>query len=80
MGLNIAVLANLKRNAPKYEGMSDDAWDDLDSDVTIDAICSALRAGGHTATFLEGNLSLIETLPYSQAAASDLTHPRKALR
>jgi D-alanine-D-alanine ligase len=63
MGLNIAVLANLKRNAPKYEGMSDDAWDDLDSDFTIDAICSALRAGGHTATFLEGNLSLIEELP-----------------
>jgi D-alanine-D-alanine ligase len=63
MGLNIAVLANLKRNAPKYEGMSDDAWDDLDSDTTIDAICSALAAGGHTATFLEGNLSLIEELP-----------------
>ncbi len=66
MGLNIAVLANLKRNAPKYEGMSDDAWDDLDSDVTIDAICAALRAGGHTATFLEGNLSLIEELPRLQ--------------
>jgi len=63
MGLNIAVLANLKRNAPKYEGMSADAWDDLDSDVTIDAICAALRAGGHTATFLEGNLSLVEELP-----------------
>lgn len=63
MGLNIAVLANLKRNAPKYQGMSADAWDDLDSDVTIDAICAALRAGGHTATFLEGNLSLVEELP-----------------
>lgn len=63
MGLNIAVLANLKRNAPKYEGMSDDAWDDLDSDTTIDAICEALRAAGHSATFLEGNLSLVEELP-----------------
>ena len=63
MGLNIAVLANLKRNAPRYEGMSQDAWDDLDSDVTIDAIVSALEAGGHSATFLEGNLSLVETLP-----------------
>jgi D-alanine-D-alanine ligase len=61
--MKIAVLANLKRNAPKHEGMSEDAWDDLDSDVTIDAICAALRAGGHTATFLEGNLSLIEELP-----------------
>ena len=63
MGLNIAVLANLKKNAPAYEGMSDDAWDDLDSDVTIDAIVSALETGGHRATFLEGNLSLVETLP-----------------
>jgi D-alanine-D-alanine ligase len=60
--MNIAVLANLKRNAPKYEGMSDDAWDDLDSDATIDAICGALRARGHSATFLEGNLSLVEEL------------------
>ena len=34
MGLNIAVLANLKKNAPAYEGMSDDAWDDLDGPVT----------------------------------------------
>ena len=63
MTLNIAVLANLKRNAPKYAGMPDDAWDDLDSDITVDAIVSALEAGGHRATFLEGNLSLIETLP-----------------
>ena len=61
--MKIAVLANLKRNAPNCEGMSEDAWDDLDSDVTVDAICAALRAGGHTATFLEGNLSLIEELP-----------------
>ena len=62
MGLNIAVLANLKRNAPKYAGMPDDAWDDLDSDITVNAIVAALEAGGHRATFLEGNLSLIETL------------------
>lgn len=63
MGLNVAVLANLKKNAPKYDGMSEDAWDDLDSPVTIDAIIAALEAGGHRATFLEGNLSLVETLP-----------------
>lgn len=63
MGLNIAVLANLKRNAPKYEGMPEDAWADLDSDVTVNALVAALEAGGHRATFLEGDLSLTETLP-----------------
>jgi D-alanine-D-alanine ligase len=63
MGLNVAVLANLKRNAPKYPGMPDDAWDDLDSPITVDSIIAALEAGGHRATFLEGSLSLIEELP-----------------
>ena len=63
MGLNVAVLANLKKNAPRYQGMSDDAWDDLDSEATIDAIVAALEAGGHHATFLEGNLALVDELP-----------------
>ncbi len=63
MPLNVAVLANLKRNAPRYEGMPADAWDDLDSDITVDSLVAALQAGGHRATFLEGNLSLIEELP-----------------
>lgn len=63
MPLNVAVLANLKRNAPTYEGMPADAWDDLDSDITVDSLVAALQAGGHRATFLEGNLSLIEELP-----------------
>lgn len=63
MGLNVAVLANLKKNAPKYKGMPADAWADLDSDTTVNAIVAALEAGGHRATFLEGNLSLVETLP-----------------
>jgi D-alanine-D-alanine ligase len=63
MGLNVAVLANLKKNAPRYEGMPADAWADLDSDTTVNAIVAALEAGGHRAAFLEGNLSLVETLP-----------------
>jgi len=63
MGLNIAVLANLKKNAPHYPGMPEDAWADLDSEVTVNAIVTALEARGHRATFLEGNLSLVETLP-----------------
>ncbi|MCX6027921.1 MAG: hypothetical protein NT169_01300 [Chloroflexi bacterium] len=63
MGLNVAVLANLKKNAPHYDGMPADRWDDLDSDITINAITAALASRGHRATFLEGNLSLVETLP-----------------
>jgi D-alanine-D-alanine ligase len=63
MPLEIAVLANLKRNAPHYEGMPDDSWDDLDSDVTVNAIVAALESAGHRATFLEGDLSLVEKLP-----------------
>ena len=63
MGLNVAVLANLKKNAPRFEGMPADAWDDLDSDITVNAIVAALESCGHRATFLEGNLSLVETLP-----------------
>jgi D-alanine-D-alanine ligase len=63
MGLNVAVLANLKKNAPRFEDTLADQWDDLDSDVTINSIVAALETCGHRATFLEGNLSLIETLP-----------------
>jgi D-alanine-D-alanine ligase len=63
MSLNVAVLANLKKNAPKHKGMPTDAWDDLDSDVTVNAIVSALESRGHSATFLEGNLTLIDSLP-----------------
>lgn len=63
MGLNVVVLANLKQNAPHYDGMPADAWDDLDAPATVEAICAALEAGGHRASFLEGNLSLVEALP-----------------
>ena len=61
--MRVAVLANLKKNAPHWEGMSTDQWDDLDSQETIDAIVSGLEEGGHEAEFLEANLSLMETLP-----------------
>jgi D-alanine-D-alanine ligase len=43
--------------------MPEDAWDDLDSDVTVNAIVAALESAGHRATFLEGDLSLVEILP-----------------
>ena len=59
----VAVLANLKKNAPNLEGMPKDMWDDLDSEKTIEALLEGIRSGGHECEFLEGNLSLVETLP-----------------
>ena len=58
----VALLANLKQNAPKFEGMPADQWDDLDSEKTVTALVEAIRAGGHTCEFLEGNITLYDTL------------------
>ncbi|MFZ3150461.1 MAG: hypothetical protein WA116_02130 [Anaerolineaceae bacterium] len=58
----VAVLANLKKNAPHFEGMSPDQWDDLDSESTVNAICEALRAGSNEAEFLEADESIIDTV------------------
>lgn len=59
----VALLANLKINAPKFEGMVEDQWADLDSEKTVQALVDAIRAGGHACEFFEGNLSLVELLP-----------------
>lgn len=61
--MHVVLLANLKRNAPSWEGISPDRWDDLDSDETVNSIIEALEAGGHRATFVEGDLRLVEELP-----------------
>jgi D-alanine-D-alanine ligase len=61
-GLNVAVLANLKKNAPKFPGMADDHWDDLDSESTVEALVSAIRAGGHDCVFYEGDVELYNKL------------------
>ena len=58
----VAVLANLKKNAPHWEGMPEDQWDDLDSESTIQALLEALRAGGHTCEFLEGDITIVDTV------------------
>jgi D-alanine-D-alanine ligase len=58
----VALLANLKVNAPKYEGMPQDQWDDLDSESTINALVTAIRAGGNTCEFFEGNISMVDSL------------------
>lgn len=64
--MRVAVLANLKKNAPRWEGMSEDQWDDLDSEKTINGIVEALRRCGHEVTFLEASIwqpySLVQQL------------------
>ncbi|MEW5986800.1 MAG: D-alanine--D-alanine ligase [Chloroflexota bacterium] len=56
------MLANLKKNAPTWPGMTPDQWDDLDSEDTIQAIMTAIRAGGHEVVFLEGDVTLYDSL------------------
>ncbi len=58
----VAVLANLKKNAPRWEGMLDDQWDDLDSESTVNSLVDAIKAGGHESEFLEGDVSLMDTV------------------
>ncbi len=58
----VALLANLKANAPHFEGMAADQWDDLDSEKTVKALVDAICAGGHACEFLEGDVTLFETV------------------
>jgi D-alanine-D-alanine ligase len=60
--MHIALLANMRKNAPTWPGMSPDHWDDLDSEETVDAIMYALEKGGHTVTFMEADASLADRL------------------
>jgi D-alanine-D-alanine ligase len=60
--MHVALLANLKKNAPTWPGMSPDYWDDLDSEETVEAISSALTSRGHYVTFLEGDATLYDNL------------------
>jgi D-alanine-D-alanine ligase len=60
--MHVALLANLKKNAPKWDGMTPDQWDDLDSEETIEGIAAALESGGHRVTFLEGDPTLYDNL------------------
>ncbi len=60
--MHVALLANLKKNAPTWPGISPDHWNDLDSEETIQSILDALEAVGHHATFLEGDVTLYDNL------------------
>lgn len=60
--LHVAVLANLKKNAPILPGMPEDYWADLDSEHTVEAIADALRQPGRRVSILEGDLTLPDRL------------------
>lgn len=60
--MHVALLANLKKNAPTWAGISSDQWDDLDSEETIAAITAAIESRGHRVTFLEGDATLYNRL------------------
>ena len=40
--MHVALLANLKKNAPTWPGISPDYWDDLHPEQTIEALAAAL--------------------------------------
>jgi D-alanine-D-alanine ligase len=54
--MRIALLANLKRNAPTLPDAGPDRWDELDGEDTIQAILAALTRLGHAAEFFEVQL------------------------
>ena len=60
--LHVALLVNLKKNAPVFSGTPDDYWSDLDSEGTMEALMGALQQGGHRVTFLEGDATLYDRL------------------
>lgn len=60
--LHVALLANLKDNAPMLPDMPHDYWSDLDSAKTVEAIIAALQQNGHRVTLLEGDPTLYDRL------------------
>jgi D-alanine-D-alanine ligase len=42
--------------------MAEDQWDDLDSEKTVEALVNAIRSGGHACEFLEGDISLYDSI------------------
>jgi D-alanine-D-alanine ligase len=62
MRLKVALLFNLRSNAPQIPGAPADIWADLDSEHTVDALAEALRQGGHEVIPLEGDVELYAKL------------------
>ncbi len=60
----VALLYNLKQNAPHEEGEPWDKWNELDSEKTVAGIERALRAGGHEVVAMEGDKNLPKKLEH----------------
>jgi len=62
--LTVALLYNLKQNAPHTETHDEpwDKWNELDSERTVASIERALRSAGHTVVGMEGDVTLPEKL------------------
>lgn len=58
----VALLYNLKQNAPHVEGEAWDHWNELDSEKTVANIERVLRAGGHQVIGMEGDVHLAQKL------------------
>jgi len=58
----VALLYNLKQNAPHHADEPWDAWNELDSEKTAANLERALRAGGHEVIGMEGNVTLPQKL------------------
>ena len=60
--LKVAVLYNLKENAPHLAGVPEDVLDELDSPKNVNDYCEAIRALGHDVVAYEGNPDLVARL------------------
>jgi D-alanine-D-alanine ligase len=62
--LTVALLYNLKKNAPHSESSEEpwDKWNELDSERTVAGIERALKSCGHQVVAMEGDVSLPEKL------------------
>jgi D-alanine-D-alanine ligase len=60
--MKVAVLANIKEDAPISPDDPPGRWDDLDDQVTVDVILDSLRSLGHEAKYFPAGLESIENL------------------
>jgi D-alanine-D-alanine ligase len=60
--MKIAVLANLKEDAPVSKEDPPGRWDDLDDRKTVDAILASLQELGHTAQYFPATIQSVQAL------------------
>jgi D-alanine-D-alanine ligase len=64
--MKIAVLANLKEDAPVSPDDPPGRWDDLDDRITVEAIIDSLKSLGHEARYYPADVTLVQDLAYFQ--------------